>query len=238
MANHTNVASEEHFGAITRVSWGAILAGTVVAMVVQIALALLGLGIGMGVMAPNADAMTGLGIGAGIWLIISTLISLYIGGFVAARLAGLPSKPDGVLNGIVVWALATLLSIYLATSAAGTVVSGISGILGQGIQMAGQGVAAVAPEAAEAVKGNPRQSRQAANEAVDAAKQQYNQVSKQATKALAGAKQEAKQTVKEVAPMASGAALAGFVALLLGAIAGALGGATGAPKNPVVSRSR
>ncbi|MGH8502507.1 MAG: hypothetical protein ACREVE_08530 [Gammaproteobacteria bacterium] len=231
MANHTNAYAGDHYDAVRRVSWGAIIAGTLVALVVQVLLTLLGLSIGLGVMDPNAETMADLGIGAAVWMVVSTLVSLFFGGFVAGRLAGIPARPDGFLNGLVVWALATLLTLYLATSAVSGAIGGVAGILGQGLQMAGQGVAAVAPEAAEAVKGNPAQARREANQAIDQAKQQYRQARQQAEQALAGAGREVAQTAEQAAPIASGAAFGGFITLLLGALAAAFGGMAGTPKD-------
>jgi hypothetical protein len=235
MANHATVTTAETHG-IKRVSWGAIFAGTVVALVVQIVLTLLGLSIGLGVVgqAPGTGALTGVGIGAAIWLVVSTLISLFIGGYVAARLAGSPTRQDGIWSGVVVWALATLLSVYLATSAVGTAVSGIAGILGQGLQIATQGVTAVAPEAAEVVKRNPQDTRQAMRQAAQEAKQQLGQVAQQANQA----QQQVAQTARQVAPEAAGTALGGFIALLLGAIAAGLGGAAGTPRENVAMATR
>src|SRR5688500_3191170 len=141
------LTSAEGFSPVRRISWGALFAGAIVALVVQIVLTLLGFGIGLGVVNPSAgtSAMTGIGIGAAIWLVVSTLVSLFIGGFIAGRLAGIPTKSDGMLHGIVVWGIGTLVSIYLATSAVGTAVSGVAGLLGQGFQVATRGVTAVAP---------------------------------------------------------------------------------------------
>lgn len=241
MANQTGVPvaryADDDYAVLKRVSWGSIFAGTIVALVVQIVLTLLGLSIGLGVMSqtPGTSAAGGVGIGAAIWLVVSTLISLYIGGYVAARLAGVPTRPDGVLNGVVVWALATLLSLYLATSAVGTAVSGVASILGQGFQTATRAVTAVAPEAAESVKGNPQEARQTARQAVDEVKQQYRQARRQAEQTLKQAQREATQTAQLAAPVASGAAFGGFIALVLGAIAAALGGMAGIPKDVVAS---
>ncbi len=238
MANQTNVAHDGYYEAVRRVSWGAIFAGTIVAMVIQIALTLLGLSIGLGVVtqAPTTNALSGVGIGATIWLVVSTLISLYIGGYFAGRLAGLPTRQDGILNGVVVWALATLLSVFLATSAVGAAVSGMAGILGQGLQVATKGVTAVAPEAAEVVKQKPRQAKQEAQQAIKQAKKQVQQVKRQAQQALGQVEQEATQVARQAAPVASGAALGGFIALVLGAIAAALGGMTGTPKDFIGTR--
>ena len=148
MANQTSVASVEHQGAIRRVSWGAIFAGTIVALVVQIVLTLLGLSIGLGVM----------------------------------------------------------------SQAPGT----------------------VAPEAAETVKRKPQQARQTARQAL----QQAQQLRQEAERMLNQAQQQATQTARQAAPVASGAALGGFVALVLSAIAAALGGVTGAPRNQTTMATR
>ncbi|HKF95864.1 MAG TPA: hypothetical protein VKB96_14990, partial [Gammaproteobacteria bacterium] len=174
MANQANVASEP-YAAVRRVSWGAIFAGTVVAMVVQIVLTLLGLGIGLGVVNPTVGSLNNVGMGAAIWLGVSTLISLFIGGYFAGRLAGIPAKPDGALNGIVVWGLATLLSLYLATSVVGTAVSGVAGLLGQGFNVVTRSVTAVAPQAVKTVKKNPKQTKQALQQAAKETKQQFQQ---------------------------------------------------------------
>ncbi|RYY08132.1 MAG: hypothetical protein EOO36_24060, partial [Cytophagaceae bacterium] len=54
-----------------RISWGAIFAGTVLAIVLQLALSLLGLGIGLGTIDPltEQNPMAGIGTGAAIWWI-------------------------------------------------------------------------------------------------------------------------------------------------------------------------
>ena len=142
-------------GVFRRISWGAVFAGLVVALVVQLALSLLGLGIGIGTIDPMTEQnpMSGLGTGALIWWIVSMLISLFIGGWVAGRLAGMPTTSDSILHGIVTWSLFTLFSFYLLTSAVGQVISGVGGIIGKTLSLAGQGIAAVAPQAADAVQG-------------------------------------------------------------------------------------
>ncbi len=134
--------------AIKRVSWGAIFAGAVVAIVTQIALSLMGLGLGLGAFDPatSNDTLRGLGIGAGIWLAVSTVISFYTGGYVAGRLAGLPKRPDGLIHGVVMWGVVSLFTIYLASSAVGSVVSGAFGVVGNIAQTAGNAVAAVVPD--------------------------------------------------------------------------------------------
>jgi len=77
------------------------------------------LGVSIGVTAVNpltADQSSGqaLGIGAGIWLIVSTIISLFLGGWVAGRMAGF--RREGALHGLVTWGAVTLLTVLLLTS--------------------------------------------------------------------------------------------------------------------------
>ncbi len=140
--------------AIKRVSWGAIFAGALIAIVTGFVLNLLGLGMGLQAFDPASDPDTlgGFGVGQGIWAIVSALVSLFAGGWVAGRLAGMPRSMDGAIHGLTAWALTTLLTVYLLTSGVGRVVSGVGGLIGSGLSAVGSGVAAVAPEAADAVQ--------------------------------------------------------------------------------------
>jgi len=140
--------------AVKRISWGAIFAGAVLALVIQLALSLLGLGIGLGTIDPlqEQDPMAGVGIGAGIWWILSMLLSLYLGATVASRLAGMPRPTDGMLHGLLTWSVVTLLTFYLLTTAVGRIIGGVTGVAGRAISGVSQGVAAIAPEAGQAIK--------------------------------------------------------------------------------------
>lgn len=139
---------------VRRISWGAVLAGAVLALVIQMALSLLGLGIGLGTIDPleEQNPMSGIGIGAAIWWVVTMLVSLYIGGSVAARLAGMPRRTDGLLHGLLTWSVVTLLTFYMLSTAVGRIIGGVTGIAGRALSAAGTGVAAVAPQAADAVR--------------------------------------------------------------------------------------
>ena len=123
-----------------RVSWGAVFAGLVVALALQAVLTLLGTAIGLTAM----DGTTGreFGIGAGIWLILSVLVSLYVGGLVTGRLAGVLTRGDGALHGVLMWGLSTVLGLYLLAS-------GVSSLLGGAVQLASSGAAVTAGTAAQ-----------------------------------------------------------------------------------------
>ena len=131
----------------SRISWASIFAGLVIALALQILLSLLGLGIGLSTVDPatEANATAGLGTGAAIWFGISAIASMFVGGLVCARLSNsLPN--DGILHGLLVWALTTLMTFYLVTTAVGRVVSGVGSILGAGLSATGSAVAAAAPD--------------------------------------------------------------------------------------------
>src|SRR5438105_49449 len=87
------VGSEEwHTYLFNRASWGAIIAGVVAALVVQLSLNLLGIGIGAASLdaanlAGNPDAST-FSIEAGVWWAVSSIIAAFFGGVVAGRLCG------------------------------------------------------------------------------------------------------------------------------------------------------
>ena len=115
-----------------RMSWGAVLAGVVVVLVVQMALMLLGLAIGTATIDPagaSPQAST-LGISGAAWWLGATVISVFLGAWVAGRLACQPSRTDGMLHGVVTWAAATLVAIYLLSTAIGGLVGGAFGALG------------------------------------------------------------------------------------------------------------
>src|SRR5688572_18893536 len=69
------VAIPAETGFLRRVSWGAIFAGAVIAMVCQLALTCLGLAIGLGTINPYTETgtMQGLGVGALVWMLLTTI---------------------------------------------------------------------------------------------------------------------------------------------------------------------
>lgn len=138
--------------AVRRISWGAILAGVVIALVVQLVLGILGLGIGASTIDPISESnpVSGVGIGAGIWFAVSLLLALFAGGYVAGRMAGIPRRQDGLLHGVLTWGLTTLLMFYLLTTTVGGLIGGTARVLGRGLSTAGAGIAAVAPTVAGA----------------------------------------------------------------------------------------
>jgi len=129
-----------------RLSWGAVFAGLAIATALQIVLTLFGLGFGLGAYNPGDEKA--LGIGAGLWAIVSLLIALFFGGTTTGWLAGRLTRTDGFLHGVLLWALSTLLTIYLLSRGLGAVVGGALGAVGTVVRPA---VGAVASGAASAI---------------------------------------------------------------------------------------
>lgn len=109
---------------LRRVSWGAIFAGTVVALGIYALFGLLGLALGFGAIDPQEpNPVSGIGTGTIIWWIVTSIVALAIGGWAGGRLAGIPRSLTGMLHGFAIWALVALLSLWLAATAIGKVVN-------------------------------------------------------------------------------------------------------------------
>ena len=138
-----------------RISWSAVFAGVLVAIVAQMLLTLLGLGIGLSTIDPvtERNPTAGLGTGSAIWYIISSLLSLFLGGWVAGRLASAPRLFDGIIHGVLTWCLVTLLTVYFLTTAIGGIIGGAGKLVGSLVSTAGSAVASAAPGIGNAVQG-------------------------------------------------------------------------------------
>jgi len=130
-----------------QVSWGAIMAGAVVAVTVGAMLNLLGIATASSLVemvsrdTPSAGNMA---IGSGVWLAVTTAIGILLGAIVAARLAHSWTATDAMLHGLAVWAVAMLLAIVLLGSA-------VSGGIAAGTRAAGSAVSGIASAAGASV---------------------------------------------------------------------------------------
>ncbi|BEO38697.1 hypothetical protein SMQE08_27850 [Serratia marcescens] len=132
-----------------QVSWGSILAGSAVALVTYLIFSVLGTAIGAQAvdMMQQGNPLSGFGTGTGIWLLVSTLVALAAGAFVAGRTA--PNR--GGLHGLLSWSITTLLTTWLMVSLASGVVGLAGSAVGKGLSLAGSGLAA-APNVGEGLK--------------------------------------------------------------------------------------
>jgi len=153
------VAGDSH----RRVSWGAIIGGVAIALAVQMFLSLVGLGLGLTTIEPASEgtpAASSIGMGAAGWWVISALLALLAGGYVASRLAGTDNKRDGMLHGLLTWATMLIISVWLLTSVVGSVLGGAFNMLGSAASGATQAVSNVVPQAASAAGLSPDQIQQ------------------------------------------------------------------------------
>lgn len=134
-----------------KVSWGAIIAGSVVAVAITILLGLFGAGVGFSAIDPatEADPLSGLSTGSAIWFVVAQLIALFVGGFVAARLSENLETVKAALHGVTVWAVATVVAVWLGASAVGSVASTAYSVVGGIASAARQAAGAVIPEDVE-----------------------------------------------------------------------------------------
>ena len=140
---------------LNQVSWGAIFAGAVTALVTQVVLNMVGVGVGLSSVSTTAadnPAASTLSMGAGIWFVASGIVASLAGGFLAGRLSGKPVTGAAGLHGLVSWAVTTLVVLYLLTSAAGGLIggafSGVTSTLGGAGSLVGGTVQTAAQAAA------------------------------------------------------------------------------------------
>ncbi|WP_313345094.1 hypothetical protein [Stenotrophomonas sp.] len=138
------------------VSWGAILAGAVAAAALSLILLILGVGLGLSSVSPwsfEGVSKETFGWGSIVWLTLTALAASGLGGYLAGRLRTKWTRLHGdetyfrdTAHGFVSWAVATLLTAGLLTSA-------IGGVLGTGVKAAGATAGAAATTAGAATAG-------------------------------------------------------------------------------------
>jgi hypothetical protein len=263
----------------SRLSWAAILAGVVIALLAQLFLNLIGMAFGAASLAPLSGAgasPTAVSTGAGIWFAISTILSALAGGYAAARFAGAPNESNGGWHGLTTWALTALVLTYLVGSAVAGLLGGLGGAarttasttvaapalaqladpfssIEQQVQSATAGndpaalrQAAVSslrsaltsnePQAAQARERAAQAIAKAENISVENARTQVQNYEQQYRQAVDNAKQQAKRAADEAARAVSGASWLGALSLLLGGLAGWIGGRSAAGNQPLRER--
>lgn len=222
--------------AIRRISWGAVFAGIVSVLVVQLLLLLLGAGIGMVAIGKGEqESWAAVGAGATVWWIITSIIAGFIGAMVAARLANVPNRLDGTLNGLISWGTAQLVALYLAATTMGALLGGATQLLASGMEAAGE--TAERPgtygyvEPGPGARDTAQQPRQEAQQLGEQARQQAEEVGRQAQEVIEGRSPEAQRKAEQTAQTAGAVALGTLAMLLLSGGAAAVGGYLGTPHN-------
>jgi hypothetical protein len=119
---------------LSAVSWGAILAGAAAAAALSLILLFLGVGLGLSSISPWANSGvsgTTFSVATIAWITLTSLAASSIGGYLAGRLRTrwISTHVDEVYfrdtaHGFLAWAIATLVTAMLLTSAASSIVGG------------------------------------------------------------------------------------------------------------------
>jgi hypothetical protein len=108
----------------SRVSWGAIAAGAMVALTIYVVLTLLGLALGIEVAVRDT---THLGWATAFYSTVTLLLAMFFGGWATSRLAVGESKLEAVLYGLILWGALFLGTVWLLSAG---VRAGFGGMVG------------------------------------------------------------------------------------------------------------
>ncbi|MEA3113969.1 MAG: hypothetical protein QOG58_3768 [Caballeronia sp.] len=205
---------------LPRISWGAVIAGVILSLIVYLIMSVLGTAIGASLLAPMSQPNPGrvFGFGSGVWVIVTTVLAVFVGSYFAGRCAPVL----GWLHGLLAWAVMTLLLLY-----------GMTSIIGGAVSVAGN-VAAATANVGAAASSQANQGNQATGSLVDSAKQQAQAMLDGAASATASAdaQQDAMQAAHTAARGIARATWYSFAALLVGAIIAVVSGSAGFRHQP------
>ncbi len=109
-----------------RMSWGAVFAGWVVAVGFASLMYVAGLALGFSAFDPNdgAAAAKGFSIATGVWMVLTWIGALFLGGLFASWFDGNDDATMGALHGVTVWGLSIVLTSLLVAAGATQVAQG------------------------------------------------------------------------------------------------------------------
>src|SRR5262249_39262558 len=98
----------------SRVSWGAIAAGAMVALTIYVVLTMLGVALGIEVAVRQSGA--GLGTGGAIYSILALLLAMFVGGWDTSQLSVGGSQGEALRSGLVLWGVLSPGMVWLLGS--------------------------------------------------------------------------------------------------------------------------
>src|SRR3954452_21228358 len=114
MSDSTTPNARDLMAVRSRVSWGAIAAGAMVALAAYVVLTLLGLAVGIEVAVRGSNVS--LGAPAAIYTLVTLLVAMFFGGWATSRLAVGESKLESVLYGIILWGVLFVGMVWLVSA--------------------------------------------------------------------------------------------------------------------------
>lgn len=134
------------------VRWGAIIGGWVVATGIASLMYAAGLALGFTAFDPyNASATAkAIGVGTAVWVVLTWVVSLFLGGMFASWFDGKADQTVGALHGVAVWGLAVAASALLLALGVSQALQGGAAVLrdGAAVGMDGRGRTASPSDAA------------------------------------------------------------------------------------------
>jgi hypothetical protein len=116
----------------SRVSWGAIFAGGVMALATFLLLTLLGGSIGLSIRDEvNADTF---GTSASIWAIASTIIALFVGGYITSQCTVGENATESIVHGIIMWGVVFAFLVWMTVAGVRVGFSAMMGVASIGTQ--------------------------------------------------------------------------------------------------------
>lgn len=114
MTNSTAFPGVQDLASVgTRISWGAILAGTMVALGIYFLLSTLAAAIGLSI--NDRLDPTKLETGAIVWAIVTTASALFFGGVVTSLFTAGENKGEAMLYGVIMWAVMVVMVLHLGS---------------------------------------------------------------------------------------------------------------------------
>jgi hypothetical protein len=113
-----------------RIDWGAIWGGVFTFLAIWSVFGALGLAIFSSAANPRAAApVMGMSVGIAIWTIVLTVIAMYVAGRETGRLAGVLTRHDGLVHGLMMFGL-SVTAVLVLVSLGGSVLTGSAGANG------------------------------------------------------------------------------------------------------------
>jgi hypothetical protein len=126
-----NRRGEENTGRAGGLHWSAILAGTLAALTVFLLLELLVFGLGISEAADRPGE-----VGSEDWIAwIIGLIAFFVGGYVGAGIAATRDNRAGLIDGLLVWALGSVLILTLCALGIGQLFGALGDVVGQSLAL-------------------------------------------------------------------------------------------------------
>jgi hypothetical protein len=137
MATKEAVKAEDIIPVDSRVAWGPVLAGAVLALATYLLLTLVGSAIGLSVHGRVSDR--GLATGAVVWAVLVTAWSLFVGGFIASQFTTGENKFEGAVYGLLVWGVVLGLIVLLLAAGVRAGLGAMIGVANTAGTVAGSG---------------------------------------------------------------------------------------------------